>query len=36
MIEEVKYLDQTLAIIIRAAYKKEGIAFFTPGDFSQQ
>jgi len=25
-----------LAVIIRAAYKSEGIEFFTPGDFSQQ
>ncbi|MNK49716.1 hypothetical protein D3C87_685790 [compost metagenome] len=36
MIEYVKYKENTLAIIIKAAYKKEGISFFTPGDFSQQ
>ncbi|MFI5452389.1 hypothetical protein ACHMWN_09545 [Pedobacter sp. UC225_61] len=36
MVEEVKFKDQKLAIIIRANYKKEGISFFTPGDFSQQ
>ena len=36
MIEEVKYNTQILAIIIRAKYHKEGISFFTPGDFSQQ
>jgi len=36
MIEEIKFNNQTLAIIIRANYRKEGISFFTPGDFSQQ
>lgn len=36
MIEEVVYQQKQLAIIIRANYKKEGISFFTPGDFSQQ
>jgi hypothetical protein len=36
MVEEVKHGDQILAIIIRANYKKEGISFFTPGEFSQQ
>ena len=36
MIEEVLIQEIFLAIIIRADYKKEGIAFFTPGDFSQQ
>jgi hypothetical protein len=36
MIEEVIYQEKLLAIIIKANYKKEGIAFFTPGDFSQQ
>ncbi len=36
MIEEVKHQQIILAIIIRANYKKEGISFFTPGDFSQQ
>ncbi|WP_199748366.1 hypothetical protein [Pedobacter sp. KBW01] len=25
-----------MAIIIKASYKKEGISFFTPNDFSQQ
>lgn len=28
--------DKLLAIIIRSEYRKEGIEFFTPGDFSQQ
>ncbi|QIL40675.1 hypothetical protein G7074_16225 [Pedobacter sp. HDW13] len=36
MIEYVKYKENILAIIIKATYKKEGISFFTPGDFSQQ
>jgi len=36
MIEEVKNKEQLLSIIIRANYRKEGISFFTPGDFSQQ
>lgn len=36
MIEEVKFNNLLLAIIIRANYHKEGISFFTPGDFSQQ
>lgn len=36
MIEEVKLNEQLLALIIRSAYHKEGISFFTPGDFSQQ
>jgi len=36
MIEEVKFGQSLLAIIIRSNYKKEGISFFTPGDFSQQ
>ena len=36
MIEQVIHQEIVLAIIIRANYKKEGISFFTPGDFSQQ
>jgi len=36
MIEKVLFQETQLAIIIRASYKKEGISFFTPGDFSQQ
>ena len=27
---------ETLAIIIKADYKKDGIEFFTPDDYSQQ
>lgn len=36
MIEKVIHEENILAIIIRANYHKEGISFFTPGDFSQQ
>ena len=36
MIEEIKYAEHPLAIIIRAGFNKEGIEFFTPGDYSQQ
>ena len=36
MIEEVKHEDKILGIIIKTAFKKDGIAFFTPDDFSQQ
>lgn len=36
MIERIKYEGQELALIIRAAFRKEGIEFFTPGTYSQQ
>lgn len=36
MIEEIKYKDEVLAIIVRHNYFNEGISFFTPGEFSQQ
>ncbi len=36
MIERIAVGIQTLAIIIRSSYRKEGTEFFTPGDFSQQ
>ncbi len=36
MIEYIKNIEETLAIIIRASYKKEGIEFFTNDDDSQQ
>jgi hypothetical protein len=35
-IDKVVYENKLLAIIIRSDYKKEGIEFFTPDDFSQQ
>ena len=36
MVEEIKYNNEILAIIINNNYSKEGISFFTPDDFSQQ
>ena len=36
MIEQITHNSILLSIIIRAVYQKEGITFFTPGDFSQQ
>lgn len=36
MIEKVIYNDKLFAIIIRSDYRKDGIEFFTPNDFSQQ
>jgi mannose-6-phosphate isomerase-like protein (cupin superfamily) len=36
MIQEIKYNNQLLGIIISNAYSEEGIHFFTPNDFSQQ
>ena len=36
MIEFIKNEDIILSIIVRASYRKEGIEFFTPDNFSQQ
>lgn len=36
MVENFLHNDKLLAVIIHANFKKEGIEFFTPGDFSQQ
>ena len=36
MLETVKKGNTILSVIIRAGYKKQGIEFFTPDDFSQQ
>ena len=36
MLEQILHNNKILAIIISANYEKEGIAFFTPDDFSQQ
>ena len=36
MIEEIKYNNEVLAIIIRNDFSKEGISFFTSNDSSQQ
>jgi hypothetical protein len=34
--EEIKSNDQLIAIIIYHEFNKDGIEFFTPGEFSQQ
>ena len=36
MVENFLHNGKLLAVIIHANFKKEGIEFFTPGDFSQQ
>ncbi len=36
MIEQIIYNQQILAIIVRNNFKKDGVSFFTPNDFSQQ
>lgn len=36
MVENFMHNGQLLSVIIHAGFKKEGIEFFTPGDFSQQ
>ena len=36
MIEKIEIDNKLYAIIIRSNYKKDGIEFFTPGNFSQQ
>lgn len=36
MIEHIVHADRTLAVLLHADYRQEGIQFFTPDDFSQQ
>ena len=36
MIEKIEHQGATLAMIIRAGFRKDGIEFFTPNDYSQQ
>lgn len=36
MVENISEHNILFAIIIRAGFKKDGIEFFTPGEFSQQ
>jgi hypothetical protein len=36
MVEKILHNNNLLAIIIRTSFIKNGIEFFTPGDFSQQ
>lgn len=36
MVQRIVHNNRLLSIIIRASFKKSGIEFFTPDDFSQQ
>ena len=36
LVEHLRHGDQTMAMIVRRNYRKDGIEFFTPGSFSQQ
>ena len=36
LVEHVQHGEHTIAVIVRHAYRKDGIEFFTPGSFSQQ
>ena len=36
MIEKIIHNSSTLAVLLKANFKQDGIAFFTPDDFSQQ
>lgn len=36
MIDRILHGGQELALIIRRSFRKDGIEFFTPGDYSQQ
>lgn len=36
MLESINHNGRMLALILRAGYRTEGIAFFTPNEFSQQ
>lgn len=36
MIEHINHNGTEMAVVIRAGYKKDGIEFFTPNEYSQQ
>jgi hypothetical protein len=36
MIETIRHADSILAIIVRSGFRRDGIEFFTPAEFSQQ
>ncbi len=36
LVEHLRHGDQTVAVIVRREFRKDGIEFFTPGSFSQQ
>jgi hypothetical protein len=35
-VDRITHQGQELAVVVRAAFSRDGIAFFTPGDYSQQ
>lgn len=35
MLETIEHDGKTLAILLRASYRQDGIRFFTPDEFSQ-
>jgi mannose-6-phosphate isomerase-like protein (cupin superfamily) len=36
MVEQIDHAGETLAVVLRANYRADGIKFFTPDSFSQQ
>jgi hypothetical protein len=36
MIERINYEGKQVAVIIRSSFKKDGVEFFTPNEYSQQ
>lgn len=36
LLEEIKFENRVLALIIRNEYKSQGVEFFTPNEYSQQ
>lgn len=36
MVEQINHEGHLLALVVRTSFQKNGIEFFTPGDFSQQ
>jgi mannose-6-phosphate isomerase-like protein (cupin superfamily) len=36
VIERIKHGDAEIALIVRKSFKKDGVEFFTPDDYSQQ
>ena len=36
LVEHLEHEGQTIAVVVRHNYRKDGIEFFTPGHFSQQ
>jgi mannose-6-phosphate isomerase-like protein (cupin superfamily) len=36
MVETIRHLHRVMALVLRTGFRREGIEFFTPADFSQQ